>query len=146
MDLATFQQLSKARQWEYLDGFCKGDKRIKPKDIVPCNPNSIGTLYCNLPFPNYSLTDSQCTIDPNNVLCGAMDDDDGIDKVRIEWQGYASQLYDGELKLSPQTKNASIRGTCNGREFHFQGSRHVSGVWPGFLLLYARPRYPLGDC
>jgi hypothetical protein len=88
-------------------------------------------------MPHYKTKDgTSIQLDCDNVFNGNLVDEDGATKTHLRWEGYASQLYDGELKLTPVNSPASIKGVCNAFNFEFKDTELLYGVWPGFLLLY----------
>lgn len=131
-----FQALSKDDQWALIPGDLNP---VRSETIKKCKPNYIGPLYCNCPMPNYKTKDgTSIELDKDNVYNGTLVDEDkqNNDYTTLRWEGYASQLYDGELKLTPINTPASIKGVCNGFNFEFKDTELLFGVWPGFLLLY----------
>ena len=54
----------------------------------------------------------------------------------MSWNGYLSQLYDGQLCLYMVNNNSYIKGHDKGTAFYFDGVKLITGKWPEFLCLY----------
>jgi len=100
------------------------------------NPNWLPALYCNLMFPNLVHNDLVISLNENNILEGELilEELNGC-SIKMKWDGYVSQLYDGELFLAVIDNNETIEGNINEHQFKFVADKLVSGKWPGFLVI-----------
>lgn len=137
--VVTLEKLQ-SMTWDELWALIDSNAVVSRPNIETCKPNYIGPLYCNTQMPHYSEKDgTSITLDTDNVFNGTLKDKDKTDEVGMNWKGYSCQLYDGTLKLGAISQKASvIWGTCNGKNFMFEGTTLAFGCWPGFLELYGR--------
>ena len=78
----------------------------------------ISPMRCFVPFPNFVYTCSDNTVttfalNSNNILNGSLKCKYGT----LQWNGYATRLYDGQMEFFCVKNNASIKGVINGDEF-----------------------------
>lgn len=124
--------LTLEQKWDLIGS--EYERVNKQQTIKTCAPDFIGGLYINVPFPSFNDGRTMIQTDENNIFDGRLT---YAGMVTMTWKGYASQLYDGELKVSPVSSETSfIEGVCDGKNFKFVGTRLEYGVWPGFLLIY----------
>lgn len=101
--------------------------------IPPVAPGYVGRLYTNEPFPHVIVSDSTVSISYDNIYNGSCIED----QLEMNWNGYISQLYDGQLHLyAYNIDKASITGINKDEDFEFKGIKLIRGSWPGFLCLY----------
>ena len=134
MKLSTYKLLPPGDQWKLID--IDDYVPVKPS-VETCQPQLIDMLYCSVPFPMYKGKSVGIDLDIENIYNGNLT----TSVINMVWKGYKSQVYDGELKLSPLSEETSrITGKCNGFDFQFSGTSLDFGVWPGFLLLYRKKK------
>lgn len=133
---ANYSQLTFNQQTQLLDRLCLGgkcDSNKKSRSMTA--PNWIPAMQCNFPFPIWANSKFMVTVHSDNILNGELEYTDTV-QLRMRWTGYASQLYDGQIKLCAQNKDAKITGILNGEKFIFEKAELVTGQWPGCLCLY----------
>lgn len=128
--------LTLEEKWKLIGS---GYKRVR-ENVKTSKPDFIGGLYQDIPFPCLKDGNTYINTETENTYNGSLKY--GQNEVVMTWEGYVSQLRDGELKMSPLSQETStIKGTCNGINFEFRGSTLLFGVWPGFLLIYEKEKF-----
>ena len=103
LSLAQYQALPVEQQRVRFDQLCFNAKANPKKE--PVKPNWLPGLYCNLLFPRHFSQTFSVSVQEGNILDGNVE----YDGVVMKWWGYASQLYDGQLKLSCCHQNRKNR-------------------------------------
>lgn len=142
LTLPAWLALSRADKARAFETLCTGGRAdLSYKAAQPSIPGCdwLPTLYCDVAFPTYrNATNNFCvTVLEDNVLDGYLDD--AACGASVAWSGYASQLYDGQLRLCAQSPSAGVVGVAAGVAFEFRAARLVKGAWPGFLCMYEKP-------
>jgi hypothetical protein len=131
ISLSALESMSWDQRWELIDS---NARYVEPKQKT-CKPDWLSILYTKTPMPHVSDDRTSICLANDNVYNGTLEKKD---EVKMEWKGYACQLYDGELKMHPVKPDAYIEGVCGGFNFRFEGTELKFGVWPGFLVLYKK--------
>ncbi len=136
MELSTFQAMSTSEQWKVFKSLCGNSTFVRAPRSKWCSPNYINPLYTNIPFPNYTSGGTSIELDKLNILIGKLVNDRY--QITVAWNGYVTNVYDGEIKMCPVTDNAFIEGSCDGVKFRFEKTQLVYGKWPGFLNIFKK--------
>ena len=110
------------------------------KKFYNISPNWLPALYCIIPFPNFETTKLTVKINDNNILSGTLDLSDTYStdtkySAHLEWNGYVSQIYDGQLYMVVVNDDVKIVGHVNNIKIAFDKDRMLEYAWPGFLLI-----------
>jgi hypothetical protein len=139
----------------YHDVYChnRQDMDAKFESGVAVSPSGLPFTCANMMFPTYEKGAFKVSISDEDVLNGELcwtPDDGKLRSVVMKWKGYASQLYDDQLKLGAIRLDATIEGTLFGAfpfykkadgnelfsgKFKFEQGRLVEGKWPVFLVV-----------
>jgi hypothetical protein len=96
-------------------------------------PNYVPALYSDTPFPNYTSKDGSFTIQTDilNYLDGSLFYIDESFEIKMQWCGYASKLYDGNIGLVNVDERSKLSITIN--DILIDTMKEI----PTFLVLYA---------
>ena len=135
LSLEDYNALPWDEKRSHFDSLVTGKRQSmnKPKTGL-VEPEWLPTLYCDLLFPTF--TSLGLRIEIGKKLLNGTIRLVGDNEVLMIWVGYASQVYDGQLRLCKVDPRAYITGAIDGVETRFVGSECVMGKWPGFLVLF----------
>ena len=123
------------RTW-FEETYRSKSKGLKVNSTLPFG--FITPMRCIVPFPNFvytshdNITVTKFTLNSNNILEGSLKCKNGS----LQWSGYATRLYDGQMEFYCVKNNASIKGVINGNEFGVEQCSHTVGEWVDFIRLY----------
>ena len=139
----AYKALTKEEQSEFFEKACEKKYSISSTKFPVCTkPDWIPGLYCSIAFPKFDFSERE---DPSDVFSISVEPADIFagsltyvkPDVSMTWKGYASQVYDGQLKLGSMGEGSSIVGRIGPATFEFRGPKLLRGPWPGFLVICA---------
>lgn len=116
----------------------KFNKTLDKKFQNSIRPNWLPALYCNNYFPNFNTTQISIKLESDDIMNGVLlvkDPATFATTIYLQWFGYASQLYDGQLFLTVVKQDARIVGIVNGSKIAFMADNLLRPFWPGFLVI-----------
>jgi len=116
----------KKGRWFY-DTYQANAKGLPVNRIL--NFDFISPMRCSMIFPNFGpINGTTFSCNPNNILQGTLVCKYG----HLQWNGYATRFYDGQLEFYCVKKDAFITSDT----FRVEQCTVVYGELPGFIMLY----------
>jgi hypothetical protein len=153
MDLQKWKSLTKTEQNTYWNNVTENYTRYRTTELKyqsygnnsderrnnrdERQPCCVGRLYTDEKFPSFSKPDDcSLSVSEDNIYNGSLVDIKM--NVVMKWEGYYSQLYDGQMCMYQVNENSTINGIANGLCFSFKGVSLSSGLWPEFICMYEK--------
>ena len=151
MDLKTYENKSKEDRKKFAENLWIDPKSLSyrqslyfKQNVKRIKPDWLDGLYCNIDFPNTTIKRCTFTVDQENIFNGSLVVTDNKSSQSVErqsitlnWKGYVTRLYDGELWFAPIAEDAAIEGVCDRKNFKIKSTELEYGVWPGFVMMRA---------
>lgn len=142
MELLKYNEMAKEERDSFLKKFIPDNTRSRASVMKYKRENSVSyvdCLYSNKFFWSGKTDSLTITLDDNNILNGKLESrtKEGDVECYMEWTGYVSQIYDGQVYMTALFEDSKIEGTVEKKTFSFKGiDPQGDSPWPGFLVLF----------